>query len=230
MEKWEPNALEMMQAMFAVLNDPCQHTEAMFIHGAPARDDQLDYRLLSRVVQAKNEKFILNGLTAKQCQELNLSYVGFEEWQRLLRENNVAQENIIIMPASKHTAEESRNFLLLVKKNGWKKVAIASYPYHILRCFLQIIELIKEMDMIDLRVSCVTFYGIDWNRKLEKPVLNGQTVLGTGNVIGALSIHIAEEFKRIVAYAQNIELSGGQHFTRHAKISEMFTYLERRDK
>ena len=230
MEKWEPSALEMMQAMVAVLNDPCEKTDATLLHGAPARSDELDLRLMEKVARSRiisNELIVINGLTAKQCQELNLAYVGFEKWLKLIRPAYVPRSRIVVMPASRNTAEESRNFLLMAKERGWKKVTIASYPYHVLRCFLQIIALMKEMDMMDLHVSCATFQGIDWNREMKKPVLGGQTVLGTGDIAGTLPRHIAEEFQRIVAYAQDPKLTG-KNYTRHATIPEMFEYLKNR--
>ena len=230
MKKWEPSALEMMQAMVAVLNDPWEETEAILLHGAPARSDELDRKLMHEVAAMRcltNGHFVINGLTAKQCHELNLAYVGHEKWQELLHENHVVPQNIVVLPASRNTAEESRNFLLLAKERGWKKVAIASYPHHVLRCFLQIIALMKEMDMMDLHVSCATFLGLDWNGELKKPVLGGQTVLGTGDISGTLPTHIAEEFQRIVAYAQDPKLTG-KNYTRHATIPEMFEYLKNR--
>jgi len=230
MEKGEPSALEMMQAMVAVLNDSWEETEAILFHGAPARSDELDRKLMHEVAAMRcltNGHFVINGLTAKQCHELNLAYVGHEKWQELLHENHVVPQGIVVLPASRNTAEESRNFLLLAKERGWKKVAIASYPHHVLRCFLQIIALMKEMDMMNLHVSCATFLGLDWNGELKKPVLGGQTVLGTGDISGTLPTHIAEEFQRIVAYAQDPKLTG-KNYTRHATIPEMFEYLKNR--
>jgi len=230
MEKWEPNALEMMQAMVAVSNDLRLETEAILLHAAPTRDDELDQRLIKEVSftrQMFTRFHVINGLTRTQCIKLHLAYNGYEQWQKWLCENFIEQQRIIVLPASWNTAEESRNFLLLIKERGWKKVAIASYPHHILRCFLQIVALMKEMDMTDVHVSCATFHGLDWHRPMKKPVLGGQTVLGTGDIAGTLPTHIAEEFNRIVAYAQDPKLTG-KNYTRHATIPEMFKYLERR--
>ncbi len=226
---WEPTALEMLLAMNAVLNDPLVASDALFIHGAPARDDELDYKLLAMAKVAWNgraaRKIVVNGLTADTCRERNLAYVGHEEWVQRLVNMEVREEDIILLPVSPHTGAESRNLITLARERGWGRITIMSYPHHQLRCFLQIVALMAEMG-VNLNVHNLTHHELGWNRELKKPVMAGQTVLGGTDVDGTFPRHIEEEFIRIVAYAQ--PPTAERPYTRHATIPEMLAYLDQR--
>ncbi|MDP3645532.1 MAG: hypothetical protein Q8R25_00385, partial [bacterium] len=80
------------------------------------------------------------------------------------------------------------------------------------------------------RVFNLTFDGISFMHPMSKPVMGGKTVLGSGDVEGPFEIHQEEEFKRIVAYAQEPEVVDGKpKFTRHATIPEVLEYVRWRD-
>ena len=76
----------------------------------------------------------------------------------------------------------------------------------------------------------LTFGGIRMTDTLSKPVMGGQTVLGSGDVHGSFEIHQEEEHKRNIAYAQEPEIVDGKpRFTRHATIPEVLEYVRWRD-
>jgi uncharacterized SAM-binding protein YcdF (DUF218 family) len=219
---WKPSEVEIMQATLAVLCDKEAYVpDVVFLHGSPARDDELDERLVYEACELYGFKtiFVLNGLTQKECLKLGLAYNGYEEWQEYLLNSGVGKEDIILLEPSKHTAAESMNLLLLAKENKWNNIVIMSYPYHQLRCFLQIIALMDEVRFYP-NVYNRTFSGLDWTREMFKPVLGGGRA-----VDGTLKDHIAAEYERIVKYAQR----GDSSFTRHATIPEMFEYIRSRD-
>jgi hypothetical protein len=231
-EKWVPTPLEISQAQVAVLADtlPLQ-CDAVFIHGSPIRDDQLDRQILKKVMdnymQGRFSRIILNGLTEEACREKNLAYAGCGPWIKTLGFVDNPGMDIVLLEPSAHTGAESRNLLKMAKEKGWQKIAISSHPHHQLRCFLQIIALMEEVGWTP-DVYNIPGPAIDWNRQLKKPVM-----AGTGfseDVNGTLSDHIAAEYERIVAYAQQPEVVDGKpKFTRHATIPEMMEYLAKRN-
>ncbi len=226
-QNWNPTALEMMQAMMAIYTLPEQTTPAIFIHGSPIRSDELDEMLCNEVIKNHrfDQKIVLNGLTAKQCKEKHIAYGGWEMWGEMM-EGKVDSENIILIPPSGHTGAESRNLLALANEKKWSSITIASYPHHILRCFLQIIALMPQDNVI--KVNPLTFNNMSWNQSMEKPVMIGGTVLGAEkDIVGDFQIHIQGEFERIVAYGQEPPLKDGlPTFTRNATFSELFNYLK----
>lgn len=139
----------------------------------------------------------------------------------------VSEKSIIILPPSSHTGAESRNLLLLAKERGWTKLAIASQPHHQLRCFLQIVALMSEVDYYPAVYNAPP-PPIAWNYPMTKPVMAGGTAM-TEDVMGTLPDHIAAEMERIVMYAQPL-VDGGPKYTRNANFQEMFEYLDRRAK
>ena len=217
----------------AIGNDPMVKCDALFVHGSPVRDDTLDKRLLQVAVECYCSGLpmvVLNGLTREQCREKNLAYDGYEAWQDFLERSRVPKSDIVILPASPHTAAESRNFLALAKKEGWTRLTIASYPHHIVRCFQQIVALMPEAGF-EPQVHALTFHNLGWGEVMKKPVMGGQTALGGKDVEGTLEEHISEEYVRQVAYAQEPPLKDGKPtYTRHATFPEVIAYLNRREK
>jgi hypothetical protein len=224
---WVPTPLEFFTAMVALSTMPQVNTPAIFIHGSPVKSDKLDELLCEAVVGAHKfgQKIVLNGLTAKMCSDKNLAYRGHEVWEEMLH-GKINPDNIILLPASGHTGAESKNLIALAEQNSWDSITIASYPHHILRCILQFIALAPKDNLI--KINPLTFKGISWNQQLVKPVMDGKTVGGGGDVYGTLTEHAKEEFDRIVMYAQEPgnDDNGNPKFTRNATIPELFDYLK----
>lgn len=226
---WQPTMAEMVSGFLAVLTDspPPISTNALFIHGSQG-DPQLDAKELNAALaiyrKYHTDKIVLNGLTTEECRELNLAYCGYEKWGKFFLDCSIPEEDIILLPPSKHTGAESENLLLLARDRGWKSVTIMAYPYHLLRCFLQIVAAMKKLK-IHLRVYAKTFGldGDDWRRQTTRSVMGGANVLGDRTMNGRMVDHIASELDRVVGYAQESE-----NFTRHATISELLQYLTER--
>ncbi|MFC1609088.1 hypothetical protein ACFL16_01770 [Patescibacteria group bacterium] len=231
---WSPTTLEVLQAMTVALADSVpQRCNALFIHGAPIRDNELDKLVAKKAaalqLSGQVGTVIINGLNAETCRNKNLAYGGFESMFAYLLNENVVTENILVMTPSPHTGAESRNLLTLATENAWTRLAIMSHPHHQLRCFLQIIALMSEVGYWP-NVYNIPGPGIDWNRPIEKPVMAGETVTGGKNISGTLPTHIEEELTRIVTYAQQPEIvNGNPKFTRNATLPEMFEYLSQRN-
>jgi len=228
--KYNPSLLSLSKLMVAVLGDTIPESvtlDAIFIHGAPIRDDSLDLVVLEPILQlyrsGKVKKIVLNGLTAETCLAKNLAYGGFEAWQQYFLENGVSQEDILILLASGHTAAESTNFLLLSKEEGWQNVGITSHVHHVTRCFLQIV---KMMETTGVQVDVYAIAGPDlaWDMPLKKPVMGGQAASGGGDVDGTFTLHFKEELDRTYIYAQAL-VEDGPKFTPHATIEEGLAYL-----
>lgn len=228
---WKPTMAEMVAGYLAVLCDERAFTDALFIHSSQG-DPELDTMELCEAFYyyTKNyntrKKIVLNGLTAKQCQELNLAYCGYEKWREYFLSFGIKKGAILLLPPSKHTGAESENLLHLAKEKGWKSMIIMAYPYHLLRCMCQIVAAMEKLQ-IHLKVYAKTFRfrEIDWQRKMTRIVMNGANVLGQGTVDGQMMKHIASELERVEKYAQE-----GGNFTRHATIPELLKYLAERDK
>ena len=232
-QSWEPTALDMYKAMQVAQRDHIPYRcDAVLIHGAPSTDKMFNNTLLRTVAEHHKNgcvgTIVLNGLSEEECRSRNLSYFGFEPWWKILREHDVCARNIVRMPASPHTGVESRNFLELAAQKGWESLIISSFPHHQLRCFQTIVAQMHTMGR--RHVYNLTFGGINLTYPMSKPVMSGKTVLGSGDINGAFEIHMEEEFKRIVAYAQEPEtVDGKPKFTRHATIPEVLEYVRWRD-
>lgn len=230
---WEPTALEMYKAMHIAQRDYLpEFCDAALIHGSTSTDQKFNDKLLHTVAehhkQGRVGTIVLNGLTEAECRSRNIAYLGFEPWYETLRECGVHDRCIHRMPASPHTGIESHNFLELATQMGWESLVISSFPHHQLRCFQTIVA---QMHTMGLRcVYNLTFDGISITYPMSKPVMSGKTVLGSGDVEGRFEIHMEDEFKRIVGYAQEPEIVDGKpKFTRHATIPEVLEYVRWRD-
>ncbi|MDQ3014266.1 MAG: YdcF family protein [bacterium] len=232
MPGWNPTPDEVALAEVAVLSDviPAQ-CDAVLIHGAPARDNELDQRLLASVVEKykarKVSAIVINGLSVDDCVAKNLAYAGYEPWQQFLMSQGVHPDDIVILEPSVHTGAESVNFLKLAFQNGWGKLMISTHPHHQMRCFLQIISMIKE-----LGISCDVYNapgpGIPWKKILIKTALKGGTV-NTQDLNAPLAHHIKHELKSAIRYAQVPAVKDGKReFTPNASIPEMLKYLDKR--
>ena len=209
------------------LNVPKKGVDAILVHAAPIRDDDLDKAVLDPIINLYNDgphfNIVLNGLTAGQCLAKNLAYGGFKKWEAYLKECGVHEDHIIVMKASGHTAAESSNFLDLAKEKGWKTLGIGSYNHHVLRCFLQIVKLM-EIKTFRVPVYVVPGRDLPWDIELKKPVLNGVAASGGGDVQGAFTVHFMEEMQRLFIYAQEPNPVG--KFTPHATLEDGLAYLD----
>ena len=227
---WSPTPLEVSIAQVAVLKEPMPvKADAIFIHGSPTDDRDQDRQLLSLAADyyhsGGTRNIAINGLTVGTCDDRKLAYPGFEIWYAMLRGKRVAEDDIVQIRPSLHTAAESIGLLEMARTKGWETIIISSQPHHQLRCFLQAVAVMQTMDFWP-NVYNMTHGGIPWMRPLQKNVLNADA---GGPVEGTIIDHIEAEYERLVKYAQTPLPAGTKgSFTRHATIPEMMAYLERR--
>lgn len=225
-QDWTPNALEMMQAQIAVLTDcPPINCDAIFIHWVPIQNNTLNKKHLHVICNAYKNKLtntiILNPLTKAVCRSEQIYSTGvYETLQKGLISSGIRKTDIDTIPLAFNTAEESREFLKLAKSKGWKKLIISSQPHHQLRCFLQIIALMHEINFYP-KVYNLTHYKIPQNIVFKRSVLKNKPF------VEKFFEHVRTEYERIVRYA-NLS-KDGKKFIRHANIPEMITYLSQRD-
>jgi hypothetical protein len=230
-EPWTPTPLEMMLATTVVLSDhiPFQ-CEAVLLHGGLSVQyepigNTLTWSVWRQLTNSDVGVAVLNGMTRDECRALHIAYQGYEEWKKDLLDRGVKNESIVLLPPSATTPIESRNFLLMGKQKGWTRLVITTQPHHQLRCFLQIISLMDEVDFHP-KVYNAPAPGISWTQRLSKPLLGG------GEIEGAFLDHVQNEFKSIAKYAQEPgrTLDGSLEYTRNATIPEMLEYLDQRDR
>ena len=214
----EPKALEMMEAMLFVLCDEEKRSDALFVHGRGDGAQEVLFTAYEAYIKGLVPKIILNGLTGARCKELNLDYVGYEQWVQTLHELGVPPHDILLLSPSNHTAAESENFLLMAKEEGWTTLTIVGAPYHQLRCFLQIVASMERLG-IDVDVYNLTFHNVNWAKNAAKLLLGG------GEITGTRVDQIVGEYERILKYADRNE----RGFIHHATVQEMFTYLNKRN-
>jgi hypothetical protein len=233
MEEWSPTPVEVMSATTFVLSEEPVLSDALYIFGSMA-DRGLDERELKTAsvlyhlgVVSKN---VVHGATVAEVSSLfDLEGYGYEFLKEVLMQSGVPEADIVAIPRSSHTAGEARNFLLMAAERGWNTVTIMAYPFHQLRCFLQMITLMEETG-VWLKVYNKSFVlrGVDWQRPIKRAVRRGENLLGMKDMNELMRSHVAADYDRIVKYAQDPTLTG-QNFTRHATIPEMFRYVARRD-
>lgn len=215
--------LHLCKALLMVLTGPHPATNAVFVHGSPAADDEIDTDLLRLAVDmvAKKEagSLVINGLTDAECWPggKRLAYPGSDTWGRTLQQIGFSGQ--LMIPSSKHTAAESDNLISLAKEKGWESITIMSYPHHILRCMLQMVFCLARAKS-DLKVYTRTLPSINWQKVAEKGVLNNEPFRGT-----LIEAHVREEYERLIKYADK----EGTGYTPHATLNELLVYCQWRD-
>jgi hypothetical protein len=216
--------LSLMRAQLLTVGDrQDKKTDAVFVHGSPAADDEIDRWMLEYAVElsrsGKTGPVVVNSLTGAECwpNGQRLAYPGAETWHKVLADLDY-HEAVEINP-SKHTAAESDALISLAAGEGWKSVTIMSYPHHILRCMLQMVFCLNRAGS-SLKVYTRTLPGINWQRYAEKGVLNSKPFSGT-----LVDVHVLEEYNRIVKYADR----EGTGYTPHSTLEELIEYYQKRD-
>lgn len=233
MGEWQPTPLEMMSAMMFVLSEEPVVSDALYIFGSMA-DRDLDAREL-RVVSDLYllgfvPKIVVHGATvAEVSEQFDLEGYGYEFLKTELMKLGIPENGILANPRSSHTAGEARNLLHLAEEKKWKTLTITAYPFHQLRCFLQMITLMGETGIwLKVYNRSFTLRDIDWKRPIKRAVRKGVNLLGMTDMNEPMETHIAADYERIAKYAQDPALTG-QKYTRHATIPEMFRYVAERD-
>ncbi len=222
--KWSPTSLEINIAQIIALRDVIpSKNDVLFVH-APPYESSLDKILLLAAINSYEKgqvkKIIINGLSKELCNARNGAYCGYKKWLKFLLSRGIPRSDIIITPPAFHTADESIQLLTLAKKNKWKRIIIASHPHHQLRCFLQAIAIMQEINYWP-NIYNLTHEGISWHQVIKKTVLDDMN----STVQGTFEVHIISEFERLIKYAQ--EPKTANHI-RHATIPEMLDYLNLR--
>ncbi len=76
-------------------------------------------------------------------------YPGAPPWQKRLRELNVPEENIILIPFTApvlHTLSEAMAMVEFARKHGWSKVTIVAPPFHLPRCFMSAVTAVNHLN------------------------------------------------------------------------------------
>lgn len=222
--KWNPTPLEINIAQVIVLKDVIpSKNDVIFVH-APPYEKSLDKKLLLVAINSYKEgrvsKIIINGLSKELCDARNGAYCGYKKWLKFLLSQGIPRSDIIITPPAFHTADESIQLLTLAKENKWGKIIITSHPHHQLRCFLQAIAIMQEMNYWP-NIYNLTHEGISWHQFMKKTVLDDMR----STVQGDFRVHITSEFERLIKYARKPK--NADH-VRHATIPEMLDYLNLR--
>ncbi len=177
-----------------VMFDTVIRSDAIFIFG---RDD-LYSDMLSEVALyycgGWAKKIVINGLTAKQCEEMNLAFPGCEEWLRILGHFGIRRSDVRLLPPSEHTALEAKNLMALAREMEWEKLIVTAVPYHIQRCMLQAIACMREAGLwLDISAVC-SKKAVDWDQRVTKKLLGG------GGETGSRADHAAAEVRRAIKY------------------------------
>ncbi len=215
--------LNYARAQLLVLLDRREKTDAVFVHGSPAANDEIDTELLRTAVQmsrvGETGCVVINGLSDAECwpNGQRLAYPGSGTWGRVLYD--LGCEDFLMIQPSKYTATESANLIKLAEENGWESLTIMSYPHHILRCMLQMVFCLERASS-KLKVYTRTLATINWQMIATKGVLNGTPFSGT-----LIDVHMREEFDRVIRYADRDSAT----FTPHATLEELIEYFRTRD-
>ena len=226
-KSWVPTPLEMMKAQIAVLRDPInKKNNALFIHAPGTNNSYLDNKLINSAVNCYRNNLtnsiILNSLSSTKNKKKSNEY-NYQTWKNILIKKGVEEKDIQSIPPSLHTAQETEQFLNLAKNKKWSKIIIATHPQHQLRCFLQIVAIMKKNNFWP-KVYNLTHEGIPWKCNMEKKSL-------AHTVRGPLSKQIEQEYCRIINYAKKPKLNALKipTHTCSATIPEMLIYLNKRD-
>lgn len=120
-------------------------------------------------------------------------YPGAPPWQKRLRELNVPDNKVILIPFHEpvlHTLSEAFAMVQFAKERGWKKLIISFPSFHGTRCFLSAVTAIHHI-YPELRVYCQVGITQPWN----EPALHSQKA-----VHGLRKDLIVHELRRTMRY------------------------------
>ena len=228
MKEYEPTNLEIAEIFLRVLCDKApEKADVLFIHSS-FKDQYLEDCLTREATflwqKGKCEFIVINGMTSLECAKENNISNGSEKYIERLISGGVLRDNILLIPSSHNTAEESQNILKMAKEKNWQTLLVMSTPHHQVRCFLTIVSTMEELD-IHIKVYNTTFHNVDWDMKVVRKVLGGQNVLGQKDEEGSFISLMKGELERIKRYA-----IPSSNYNRSATIKEALDYLEKRDK
>jgi len=212
--------LEIFQLLLRVLCDelPAQ-ADALLVHGG-IDNPQLDALIIQSAADLYRSGhcwyIVLNGLTKKE------SYLSYEAYLSGLISKGVKAEAIFQTFSALNTAEESESFLQMAKARNWRTLIIQSMPHHQMRCFLQMVAVMKKNNY-PAKVYNSTFRQLDWDMPVLRRVFKGENILGQKDEAGPLISLVQGELERIEKYAAN-----STQWKKSATIQEGLAYLNKR--
>jgi len=140
------------------------------------------------------ETIAINGLSAADCEALNVNYSGYEDWVDYLTDKMKVPPSLIVRCSpARHTYEEAAALHRLATENAWAGVAFLSSPYHLLRCLL---TQLAAMDRLNVShcLYPITIPWVEWSTLIGKQLLSGETIKLSRAAM------LEEEWDRIVRY------------------------------
>lgn len=209
-----------------------EYPEAIFVHGLPSIDDDINNATLHMVAKYHAQHFrppvIINGMRRAECIEKTHGYLGSEIFRSRLNRFDVDPGAIGDIEPSQHVGEELFRLLLLAQERGLQNVVITTLEHHQERSFRQIVALMKHVG--EIKVYNMPYTGMSLARSVRRPVKGGVTVHGAVANYGALITHYADERKRQKDYEPEPPVVGGKpKYTQHASDVDIVWYAIRRD-
>lgn len=169
--------VELLQAMGLAQTSalPAKKLPVLFVHA----NKDLEMALLEKAAQlwqaGQFDWIVLNGMSVAECRDLKINYAGVELWEEWLRhEGGIPAGCITSVKPGRHTYEEAAAIHQLCEQKGWSALAFLSFPYHILRCTLTQLAVMKRCHY-HRQLYPVSLPQVDWSEPVTKQFLGGHT-------------------------------------------------------
>lgn len=167
---------------------------ALFVHGNVDLKDELLENTVDLFKKYKMEYLLLNGMTVEECITEKINYHGYEDWKKTLIEKfKIPESQIHPVSPAHHTFAEATSLVKICQEKKWKKIAIASLPYHSLRCALTHLAAQQKAN-VQRQLYMAQPFAIEWQITMTKQLLGGE-ILKTSR-----QYMILEEWERILRY------------------------------
>ncbi len=118
---------------------------------------------LYAAILSPKPKVVLNGLVYYERKE---NAQGGKEWKNILMREGIPEEDILMTREAKHTGEEAERIVECAERYRWKELIIMATPYHLPRCLLTILGVLREKNR-KINIYGATVPGSAWDEVVE---------------------------------------------------------------
>lgn len=131
-----------------VLTDPPAPDEMLPVYLFTETPDNQE-SVLKRGAELFHSGKALNILLINNLGGSEPGYPGAPPWQKRLRELNIPDEKVILIPFHEpvlHTLSEAMAMARFAKERSWNKVIVIAPPFHLCRCFLSTVTAVRHLN------------------------------------------------------------------------------------
>lgn len=173
---------ELMQAMTLVLQGISDiknpFADVLFFHAQADLEDEMCDLVKGVYENDMARRLFINGLSADECRDAHVNYLGAKHLISKLDLLGIPEEKVFCTPSALFTYKEAEAIQEICAQESWNSLIIAAAPYHILRCVLTHLAVMKNEGRYFSFYPVTLCGGIRWGEQIITKLFGGETVVG----------------------------------------------------